>query len=90
MKFQMNEHSVKFVKRRSFCVRKGVYYCNPVLCKLATMGNNITLVDNENTLKSFWLYSEVTGLRIQVQEVGSTPGALRQLGSEAMPSERGL
>ena len=45
--------------------------CNPVLCKLATLGNNISLVDNENTLKSFWLYSEVTGLRIQVQEVGS-------------------
>ena len=33
------------------------------MCRLCNNGHNITLVDNENTLKSFWLYSE--GYRTQ-------------------------
>ena len=62
-------------------------------------GHNITLVDNENTLKSFWVYS---GLRLQVQEIGSNSRGAgqageasyvdpwRQAGNRALPSERGL
>ena len=64
------------------------------------MGNNLSLVDNENTLKSFWLYSEVyrtqvtgTGGRIELAvhwaDSASYDDHLKTDGTGAMPSGRG-